>query len=264
MSIFINKNIMIKNYNFNISEEEKRQILNLHESRTKRHYLINEQSDVYNPTIEQAKEFLDRLNAFKAKYPNSKVFKDVKYMNKVQIATNKINGGQNPAKPIQSQQTQTNNNPFRKYIEQAQTALGVPVDGKFGPKTLEALKAKLTPTNVTTPPPDNTVADKAAADKLEKENAFKASVEKTIADNKALKGKGMAFPWSKESVASPEADKAAADKAAADKLASEKMIANKYGINKPNSTEIVIPPQEVKQPPLGSGGFKGMSKPTKF
>ena len=254
---------MIQNYNFNITEEEKRQILSLHESRTKRHYLINEQSDVYNPTIEQAKQFLDRFNEFKAKNPNSAVFKDTKYMNKVQIATNKINGGQNPAKPIQSQQTQTNNNPFRKYIEQAQTALGVPVDGKFGPKTLEALKAKLTPTNVTTPPPDNTVVDKAAADKLEKENAFKASVEKTIADNKALKEKGMAFPWSKEAVVTPPspadkaaADKAAADKAAADKLAIEKTIANKSGI--------VIPPQEVKQPPLGSGGFKGMPKPTKF
>ena len=252
---------MIKNYNFNISEEEKKQILSLNESRTKRHYLINEKSDVYNPTIEQAKQFVDAFNAFKAKNPNSAVFKDAKYMNKVQIATNKIS--ENPAKPVQSQQTQTNNNSFSNYVKQAQTALGVtPVDGKFGPKTLEALKAKLTPTNVTTPP----VEDKAAADKLEKENAFKASIEKTIADNKALKEKGMAFPWSKESVAtpSPEADKAAADKAAADKLASEKMIANKYGINKPNSTEIVIPPQEVKQPPLGSGGFKGMPKSTKF
>ena len=43
---------MIKNYNFNISEEEKRQILNLHESRTKRHYLINEQKIHFNDAIE--------------------------------------------------------------------------------------------------------------------------------------------------------------------------------------------------------------------
>jgi len=43
---------MIKNYNFNISEEEKRQILNLHESRTKRHYLINEQKIRFNDAME--------------------------------------------------------------------------------------------------------------------------------------------------------------------------------------------------------------------
>ena len=43
---------MIKNYNFNISEEEKKQILNLHESRTKRHYLINEQKIPFNDAIE--------------------------------------------------------------------------------------------------------------------------------------------------------------------------------------------------------------------
>ena len=43
---------MIKNYNFNISEEEKRQILNLHESRTKRHYLINEQKIPFNDAME--------------------------------------------------------------------------------------------------------------------------------------------------------------------------------------------------------------------
>ena len=213
---------MIKNYNFNIAEEEKRQILSLHESRTKRHYLINEQSDVYNPTIEQAKQFTDAFNAYIAKNPNAAILKDAKYMNNVQIATNKINGVQNPAKPVQSQ-TQTNNNSFSKYVKQAQTALGVTADGKFGPKTLEALKAKLTPTSVTTPP----VEDKAAADKLEKENADKAA-----------------------------ANKAVADKAAADKLELEKTIANKSGI--------VIPPQEVKQPPLGSGGFKDMPKPTKF
>lgn len=247
---------MIKNYNFNIAEEEKRQILSLHESRTKRHYLINE---VYNPTIEQAKQFADAFNAYIAKNPNAAVLKDANYMNNVQIAMNKIS--ENPAKPVQSQQTQTNNNSFSNYVKQAQTALGVTPDGKFGPKTLEALKAKLTPTSVTTPP----VEDKAAADKLEKENAFKASIEKTIADNKALKEKGMAFPWSKESVATQSpADKAAADKAAADKAASEKILADKYGINNPNSTGIVIPPQEVKQPPLGSGGFKGMPKPTRF
>ena len=44
---------MIKNYNFNISEEEKRQILNLHESRTKRHYLINEQKIPFNDAMEK-------------------------------------------------------------------------------------------------------------------------------------------------------------------------------------------------------------------
>ena len=138
---------MIKNYNFNIAEEEKRQILSLHESRTKRHYLINEQSDVYNPTIEQAKQFTDAFNAYIAKNPNAAILKDAKYMNNVQIATNKINGVQNPAKPVQSQ-TQTNNNSFSKYVKQAQTALGVTADGKFGPKTLEALMAKLKPTAV--------------------------------------------------------------------------------------------------------------------
>ena len=209
---------MIKNYNINIAEEEKRQILSLHESRTKRHYLINE---VYNPTIEQAKQFADAFNAYIAKNPNAAVLKDANYMNNVQIAMNKIS--ENPDKPVQSQQTQTNNNSFSNYVKQAQTALGVTPDGKFGPKTLEALKAKLTPTSVTTPP----VEDKAAADKLEKENADKAA-----------------------------ANKAVADKAAADKLELEKTIANKSGI--------VIPPQEVKQPPLGSGGFKDMPKPTKF
>ena len=45
---------MIKNYNFNISEEEKKQILSLHESRTKRHYLINEQQKTaFNDEIEK-------------------------------------------------------------------------------------------------------------------------------------------------------------------------------------------------------------------
>ena len=212
---------MIKNYNFNIAEEEKRQILSLHESRTKRHYLINEQSDVYNPTIEQAKQFTDAFNAYIAKNPNAAILKDAKYMNNVQIATNKINGVQNPAKPVQSQ-TQTNNNSFSKYVQQAQTALGVTPDGKFGPKTLEALMAKLTPTNVTTPP-----VDKAAADKLEKENAFKASMEKTIADNKA----------SKEAVVTPPPEDAAAklEKEKAFKSSMEKTIANKSGI--------VIPPK---------------------
>ena len=234
---------MIKNYNFNIAEEEKRQILSLHESRTKRHYLINEQSDVYNPTIEQAKQFTDAFYAYISKNPNAAILNDAKYMNNVQIATNKINGGQNPAKPVQSQQTQTNNNSFSNYVKQAQTALGVTPDGKFGPKTLEALKAKLTPTNVTTPP-----VDKDAADKLEKEKAFKATMEKAIADNKS----------SKETVVTPPPEDAAAklEKEKAFKATMEKTIANKSGI--------VIPPQEVKQPPLGSGGFKGMPKPTKF
>ena len=139
---------MIKNYNFNITEEEKRQILSLHESRTKRHYLINEQSDVYNPTIEQAKQFVDKYNAYIAKNPNAAVLKDFKYMDNVQKALNKINGGQNPAKPVQSQQTQSNNNSFSNYVKQAQTALGVTADGKFGPKTLEALMAKVKPTAV--------------------------------------------------------------------------------------------------------------------
>ena len=134
---------MIKNYNINIAEEEKRQILSLHESRTKRHYLINE---VYNPTIEQAKQFADAFNAYIAKNPNAAVLKDANYMNNVQIAMNKIS--ENPDKPVQSQQTQTNNNSFSKYVKQAQTALGVTADGKFGPKTLEALMAKLKPTAV--------------------------------------------------------------------------------------------------------------------
>ena len=138
---------MIKNYNFNIAEEEKRQILSLHESRTKRHYLINEQSDVYNPTIEQAKLFVDKVNAYKAKNPNGAALQDAKLMNSYQIALNKIS--ENPAKPVQSKQTQTNNNYYSNYVKQAQTALGVvPVDGKFGPDTLKALMAKLTPTAV--------------------------------------------------------------------------------------------------------------------
>ena len=142
---------MINNYNFNISEEEKRQILNLHESRTKRHYLINEQSDVINPTFEQAKQIVDKYNVSVVKNPNNPSFKDARYMNNIQIAMNKVNAGQNPVKSVQSQQTQTNNNYYSKYVKQAQTALGVPVDGKFGPDTLKALNAlvvKVKPTAV--------------------------------------------------------------------------------------------------------------------
>ena len=142
---------MINNYNFNISEEEKRQILNLHESRTKRHYLINEQSDVINPTFEQAKQIVDRYNVSVVKNPNNPSFKDARYMNNIQIAMNKVNAGQNPVKSVQSQQTQTNNNYYSKYVKQAQTALGVTVDGKFGPDTLKALNAlvvKVKPTAV--------------------------------------------------------------------------------------------------------------------
>ena len=52
---------MIKNYNFNISEEEKKQILSLHESRTKRHYLINEQRIPFNDEIE--KKFVKQIQA---------------------------------------------------------------------------------------------------------------------------------------------------------------------------------------------------------
>lgn len=129
---------MIKNYNFNISEEEKRQILNLHESRTKRHYLINEQSDMPNPTFAQAKEFVDKYNETIKKYPNSPALKDPAYMNKVQIFMNKVAEGETSTKP-----TQSNNNSFSDYVKQAQKALGVTVDGKFGPKTLKALTDKL-------------------------------------------------------------------------------------------------------------------------
>jgi murein L,D-transpeptidase YcbB/YkuD len=205
---------MIKNYNFNIAEEEKRQILSLHESRTKRHYLINEQSDVYNPTIEQAKQFVDKYNAYIAKNPNAAVLKDAKYMNNVQIAMNKINGGQNPDKPVQSQQTQSNNNSFSNYVKQAQTALGVTADGKFGPKTLEALMAKVKPTAVPAVPAVQTAA--------------------------------VTAPPTSENT--PETQNL-----------------QNSGINPPNKSGIVIPPKEVKQPqPLGSGGFKGMPKPTKF
>lgn len=54
---------MIKNYNFNISEEEKRQILSLHESRTKRHYLINEQQKTaFNDAIEKENVRLIQAN----------------------------------------------------------------------------------------------------------------------------------------------------------------------------------------------------------
>jgi murein L,D-transpeptidase YcbB/YkuD len=141
---------MIKNYNFNIAEEEKRQILSLHESRTKRHYLINEQSDVYNPTIEQAKLFVDKVNAYKAKNPNGAALQDAKLMNSYQIALNKIS--ENPSKPVQSQQTQTNNNYYSKYVKQAQTALGVTVDGKFGPDTLKALNALVVKVKATAVP----------------------------------------------------------------------------------------------------------------
>ena len=143
---------MINNYNFNISEEEKRQILNLHESRTKRHYLINEQSDVINPTFEQAKQIVDRYNVSVVKNPNNPSFKDARYMNNIQIAMNKVNAGQNPVKSVQSQQTQTNNNYYSKYVKQAQTALGVTVDGKFGPDTLKALNALVVKVKATAVP----------------------------------------------------------------------------------------------------------------
>ena len=203
---------MIKNYNFNISEEEKRQILNLHESRTKRHYLINE---VFNPTIEQAKQFTDKFNAYIAKNPNAAILKDANYMNNVQIAMNKIS--ENPAKPVQSQQTQTNNNSFSNYVKQAQTALGVTADGKFGPKTLEALMAKVKPTAVPAVPAVPVVQTAAVTAPPTSENT-------------------------------PETQNL-----------------QNSGINPPNKSGIVIPPKEVKQPQsLGSGGFKGMPKPTKF
>jgi hypothetical protein len=129
---------MIKNYNFNIAEEEKKQILNLHESRTKRHYLINEQSDMPNPTFAQAKEFVDKYNEAIKKYPNSPALKDPAYMNKVQIFMNKVAEGETSTKP-----TQSNNNSFSDYVRQAQKLLGVTDDGKFGPKTLKALTDKL-------------------------------------------------------------------------------------------------------------------------
>jgi len=164
---------MINNYNFNISEEEKRQILNLHESRTKRHYLINEQSDVINPTFEQAKQIVDKYNVSVVKNPNNPSFKDARYMNNIQIAMNKVNAGQNPVKSVQSQQTQTNNNYYSKYVKQAQTALGVPVDGKFGPDTLKALNAlvvKVKPTAVPVTSGETSGATQTQVNKTNPEN----------------------------------------------------------------------------------------------
>jgi len=211
---------MIKNYNFNIAEEEKRQILSLHESRTKNHYLINEQSQQLNPTFEKAKEFMDKFDVYKKKYPNSPAFNDPAYMNKVQIYMNKVAEGEKTSKPVQSLQTQTNNNSFSNYVKQAQTALGVTADGKFGPKTLEALMDKVKPTAVP-----------------------------------AVQNAAVTSPPTSEKT--PETQNPEAS--------SPSQNLQNLGINPPNKSGIVIPPKEVKQPqPLGSGGFKGMPKPTKF
>lgn len=114
---------MIKNYNFNISEEEKRQILNLHESRTKRHYLINEQ-DQYYPGTTTIKLFDKSGNLI----PLETIESQSQTKTSVAPVSNKIG------------QTKTS---FSNYVMQAQKLLGVTVDGKFGPNTLKALTDKL-------------------------------------------------------------------------------------------------------------------------
>jgi hypothetical protein len=133
---------------FVITNEERNRVLNLHENATKRQYLT-EQPTNYEPFSMPNGSFRikdKRTNQFVLN-ANNKVI-----VTKTEVdAQNYINNTLRDSPPQtpepSTQNTQTNVQYYgTDFVKQAQTLLGMKgnqVDGKFGDKTLAALKAKL-------------------------------------------------------------------------------------------------------------------------
>jgi hypothetical protein len=127
---------------FIISEEEKQRILNSHVNATKNHYIS-----------EQTPNFINTGGSITS---NQQIASDLGYGPRTQSSADQLASGgwtsQTQSQKVQNQEQkplQTNSNKTTttpSYVTQAQILLGMPAneqDGKFGPKTLAALQAKL-------------------------------------------------------------------------------------------------------------------------
>ena len=133
---------------FLINEDEKNRILNLHENATKQQYLT-EQSTNYTPIQRKDGKFYikdNRTNQYVLNNDNNVIVTKTE-----EDAQNYINNTLKDSPPQipepSAQNAQTNVQYYgTDSVKEAQKLLGMTgkqVDGKFGPKTLAALKAKL-------------------------------------------------------------------------------------------------------------------------
>jgi hypothetical protein len=113
---------------FMLSEEDRNRILNLHETATKRQYLGEQPISQYS-TQPVAPMDNTRVTSTQLTSPEGRV----------------ASGGKASGKFAGKPKTQ-NTSYTDIYVKQAQELLGVTVDGKFGPNTLEVLKKKLSST----------------------------------------------------------------------------------------------------------------------
>jgi hypothetical protein len=150
------------NNRFLISEEEKQSILNKHINATKKQYLTEQETSTPVPNIPGVTTTSSVTN-------NQKIAMEKGYGPRTTEDANKLasQGWPEKSKPQQTtqntEQNKTTNNTTKtintgtlgSYVKEAQKLLGMSAteqDGKFGPKTLAALKAKLGTPSVTTEP----------------------------------------------------------------------------------------------------------------
>lgn len=127
-----------------ISEEEKQRILNSHVNATKKHYLI--ENDPFNLSQPQPQLSNQQIALNKGYGPVSVEYAD-QLASRGWTDPTPSQKTQNIAQNnTQNKSTQTKTTTTPSYVKQAQILLGMPAneqDGKFGPKTLAALQAKL-------------------------------------------------------------------------------------------------------------------------
>ena len=133
---------------FEITNEERNRVLNLHENATKRQYLT-EQSTNYEPVRMTNGSFRikdNRTNQYVLN-ANNKVIVTKNEVDAQNYINNTLRDSPPQTPEPSSQNAQTNVQYYgTDFVKQAQTLLGMKgnqVDGKFGDKTLAALKAKL-------------------------------------------------------------------------------------------------------------------------
>jgi hypothetical protein len=133
---------------FVITNEERNRVLNLHENATKRQYLT-EQFTNYKPFRMPNGSFRikdNRTNQFVLN-ANNKVIVTKNEVDAQNYINNTLRDSPPQTPEPSAQNAQTNVQYYgTDFVKQAQTLLGMKgnqVDGKFGDKTLAALKAKL-------------------------------------------------------------------------------------------------------------------------
>jgi hypothetical protein len=157
---------------FIINEDERSRILNLHETATKGQYLNEQKPDNLMPG--QPDNLLNpksnsTTSAATPKPKNIVQSTYEKYKDKVSVGNcpsgQKFSYPLNKCVPTSSSEATAGTTEPKKtggygvdYIKQAQKLLGVVDDGKFGPKTLEALKTKLGVSSTTQQGQTTTVA----------------------------------------------------------------------------------------------------------